>query len=96
MVLGIIWMIAPSNIFSTDPGKIFDFSGKRTADIFNKVVAKRANELEEMAFIEEGAQRRQQQCDHSIHVRSPQVNLGSIPASGPTRRSPGAAAAQFS
>ena len=61
MVLGIIRMIAPSNIFSTDPGKIFDFSGKRTADIFNKVVAKRANELEEMAFVEEGAQRRQQQ-----------------------------------
>lgn len=54
-------MITNSEIFSTDPGKIFDFSGQKTADIFNRVAVKRANELEAMAFIEEGENRRRRQ-----------------------------------
>lgn len=42
-------MFAPqTNLFSTDPGKIADFTGLRSSDVFNQVVVPRASELEKV------------------------------------------------
>ena len=38
-------MIAPDQLFSTDPGRITDFSGVRAADIFNRSILPAASGL---------------------------------------------------
>lgn len=54
-------MIPTPSMFSTDPGKIFDFSGKRPADIFNESILPKLSALDSDMGLEEAAQRRQQQ-----------------------------------
>jgi GH24 family phage-related lysozyme (muramidase) len=60
-------MIAPSQLFSTDPGKITDFSGVRPADVFNNAILPKLSSLESLlgedpAGLEEASQRRNMQA----------------------------------
>jgi hypothetical protein len=60
-------MIAPSQLFSTDPGNITDFTNVRPADIFNNAVLPKLTSLESLlgddpAGLDEAAQRRESQA----------------------------------
>lgn len=65
--------IAPS-LFSTDPGKIFDFSTKRPAEIFNEAVLPKVNSFldllgEDPGGLEEAARRREQTAESDMFAR---------------------------
>lgn len=60
-------MIAPSQLFSTDPGNITDFTSVRPADIFNNAILPKLTSLqsllgEDPAGLDEAAQRRDAQA----------------------------------
>jgi len=61
-------MISPALAFSTDPGKILDFTGRRPADIFNEVIAPRVNQFDpaDEAGLDEARQRREGQLQQDL------------------------------
>lgn len=63
-------MIPTPSMFSTDPGKIFDFSKKRPADIFNESIIPRLSSLDSDMGLDEAAQRRQQQLNVDLQFES--------------------------
>jgi hypothetical protein len=70
-----------TGLFSADPGKILDFSGKRPADIFNESILPKVNSFLELSGTDPGglearAQEREQQLERDLAVEEQMFDRG--------------------
>jgi GH24 family phage-related lysozyme (muramidase) len=74
-------MAIASTLFSTDPGKILDFSSKRPADIFNESILPKVNSFLDLlgpdpGGLEARAQEREQQLERDLSVEEQMFDRG--------------------